>query len=157
SAYEPGDPTAGPEIPEPSIDRELERRMTTSMAVIAALILGGIVSSSYREWTRYRDAHAIASRSRDTLESVNKLTAHLLDAETGQRGFLLTGDVRYLEPYHQSVQLIPFNVGDLGRLLASRPNDQSRIRHLEALVDQKLAELHRTISLRTAQGPHPAL
>jgi len=169
---EPADLLVAPEVanthmPEPSIDQRLDpvkpsqasmsRRIAIAMAVIAMVILAGIVSSSYREWILYRNAREVASRSRATLESVNNLMAYLLDAETGQRGYLLTGDAGYLQPYRQAVERIPANLADLERLLVSPPEEQSRVRRLKELVDEKLSELDRTITLRSAQGPRPAL
>ena len=121
---EPADLLVAPEVanthmPEPSIDQRLDpvkpsqasmsRRIAIAMAVIAMVILAGIVSSSYREWILYRNAREVASRSRATLESVNNLMVYLLDAETGQRGYLLTGDAGYLQPYRQAVERIPAN------------------------------------------------
>lgn len=124
---------------------------------MAVLILCGMVGSSYREWIRYRDARTVASRSRLTLESVSDLTTHLLDAETGQRGFLLTGDAGYLAPYRQGVRRIPADIADLEKFLPSSPEDQTRFMGLRGLIDQKLAELGRTISLRGTQGAGSAL
>jgi PAS domain S-box-containing protein len=127
------------------------------MAAVAALILTVLVASSYREWSSYRDAHAAASRSRAILESANDLLTHLLDAETGQRGFLLTGEDRYLQPYNRAMQQIPGDVAKLEKLAAPQAEQESGMRLLKVLVEQRLAEIQRTIALRRTQGAAPAL
>ena len=117
-------------------------RLNTGLLVVAALILSGIVGLSYREWMQYQGARAEAIRSRDIVGSVGRLLSSRIDAETGQRGFVLTGVTRYLEPYNRAIQAVPIEEANLRNLLA-QPLDQ-----LSNLVDQKLAELRQTIEVR---------
>jgi hypothetical protein len=67
----------------------------------------------------------------------------MIDAETGQRGFLLTGEDRYLEPYNRAIQEIP--------------GESENVARLDSLTDQKLTELGRTIDLRRTNGAQQAL
>ena len=119
---------------------------------VAALVLMGMVGVSYHEWRQYRRANADAARTREILNSVDGLLSSMLDAETGQRGFLLTGEDRYLEPYNQAVSAIPNQLAHLKSLLGARPGESEDIARLNRLVDQKLTELRRTIELRRTQG-----
>ena len=89
-------------------------RLNTLMLAIGALILLAIAGLSYREWTQYRRANINATHTRDVLDSVNRLMGGLLDAETGQRGFVLTGpdtgaDRRQLETTRPGI----FAIGDV--------------------------------------------
>ena len=79
------------------------------------------------------------------------------DAETGQRGYLLTGDDSYLEPYQAALGAISKAIGDLRVLTSDNVHQQSRIAEATPLVEAKLAELKRTIDLRRAQGLEPAM
>jgi methyl-accepting chemotaxis protein len=124
---------------------------------IAAVILLVIVGLSYRQWKQYTVANVQAAQTREVIQSVDKLLLSLVDAETGQRGFLLTGENRYLEPYNQAIQTIPAELAKLNQFLASRPNESSNVSRLKSLVDQKLSELRQTISLRQTQGIAPAV
>ncbi len=124
---------------------------------VAALVLLAIVGVSYREWSRFSRANAEAGRTREILDSVDALLASLTDAETGQRGFLLTGENRYLEPYNQAIQIIPNNLADLNSLLARRPGETANIARLDTLVDTKLAELGHTIEVRRSEGAQAAV
>jgi signal transduction histidine kinase len=72
------------------------------------------------------------------------------DAETGQRGFLLTGEERYLAPYIEGRANALQAVGDVARLTADNPRQQTELATLRGLVAGKLAELDRTVAARRA-------
>ncbi|HKV91561.1 MAG TPA: CHASE3 domain-containing protein [Candidatus Angelobacter sp.] len=71
----------------------------------------------------------------------------LADAETGQRGFLYTGEPRYLAPYNLALTQLTPHIDKLAELTAANPHQQPRIPKLRVLVQQKLDELHKTITL----------
>lgn len=71
----------------------------------------------------------------------------LKDAETGQRGFLLTSDPKYLAPYRLAVAQIEPHLQHLTQLTADYPVERSLIPELRSLANEKLAELAETISL----------
>jgi PAS domain S-box-containing protein len=137
--------------------RPLATRLNTSMLVVATLILITIVGMSYREWTQFGRSREDAARAREIQNSLNRLTAHILDAETGQRGFLLTGADRYLEPYNRATRDIPADLASLGILLSMQPDEAHVVPQLNGLVEQKLTELRQTIDVRKARGAAPAL
>jgi len=77
-----------------------------------------------------------------------KITELLLkDAETGQRGFLYTGDPKYLEPYDLAIAQIEPHIDKLAQLTVDNPRQQSKIPVLRGLLQIKLGELGQTISL----------
>ncbi len=136
--------------------RSTAARLNTGLLVVAALILIGIVGLSYREWRQYQGASAEANRTREVVNSVGRLVSNLIDAETGQRGFLLTGEVRYLEPYNRAIQAVPNQEADLDKLLVQLQMKLEAGR-LQNLMGEKLTELRQTIELRKTQGLQPAL
>jgi PAS domain S-box-containing protein len=71
----------------------------------------------------------------------------LTDAETGQRGFLYTGEERYLAPYDLAVRQIQPRIDELSGLTADNPRQQAAIRQLHQLARDKLGELASTIAL----------
>src|SRR5438552_6628 len=105
--------------------RSAGKRQNTAMLGVSALLLLGIVGMSYRQWRQFSAANANAARSTQIRESADRLLSSLLDAETGQRGFLLTGAERYLEPYNRATSVIPVELEKLKRLLASRETNSS--------------------------------
>jgi signal transduction histidine kinase len=74
------------------------------------------------------------------------------DAETGQRGFLLTGDDTYLAPYREGQRNVLPALADVARLTRDNPRQQAELASLRGLVTGKLAELARTIAARRASG-----
>jgi len=127
------------------------------MLGIATLILLAMAGMVFRDWVQYRQASADAGHTRGILDSVQRLFSTIQDAETGQRGYLLTGEDKYLEPYYLAIQLASGEMAKLKSLLTrpqDRPEDQTQLR---ALLDEKFAELHRTIELRRSHGLDAAL
>ena len=85
---------------------------------------------------------------------VREASGHLFslvqDAETGQRGFLLTSNDGYLEPFYTAQKEIPAAEDTLRRLTSDNSVQQSRLSKLYPLVELKLGELSRTIELAKA-------
>lgn len=71
----------------------------------------------------------------------------LKDAETGQRGYLYTGEARYLDPYNGAVQQIDSHITNLAELVADDPKQLARVLTLRNLSKIKLEELATTIAL----------
>ncbi len=91
------------------------------------------------------------------LEQVTSMLSQLKDAETGQRGYLLTGDTGYLEPYQNAAQSAPKLFSELRNLTQDNPNQQRRLDQIETLSAAKFAELQKTIDLRKAGRADEAL
>ncbi len=91
------------------------------------------------------------------LAALQEVLSLIKDAETGQRGFLLTGEPRYLQPYNAAIENISRKVKDLRRLTADNPNQQSNLDDLEPQITAKLDELQETVQLKQAQNTEAAL
>lgn len=72
----------------------------------------------------------------------------LQDAETGQRGFLITGEERYLEPYETALSTIDQHIANLVALESELPEQRASIQRLIQLIGKKQAEMERVVSLR---------
>ncbi len=90
------------------------------------------------------------------LEQTEVVLARVVDAESGQRGYLLTGADRYLKPYEEAVAALPADVAKLGELCAHNPDEQRRVARLDVLTTAKLDELRRGIDLQRLQRPEAA-
>ena len=115
------------------------------LALLAACILIAINETGY---SRSRDALDSMSRVHETRGAVNLLLQHMLDAETGQRGYLLTGDARYLEPYEAATAVIAHNLDVLRALYVTHPSEQEVFAELSRNVQRKLAEMDVSVRLR---------
>jgi methyl-accepting chemotaxis protein len=97
----------------------------------------------------------VATRLR--LQAVREARALMLDAETGQRGYLLTGEEEYLEPYEQAVRELNKDMDTLQQRMAYDPEQQQQVAQLEVLTRAKLREMEETIRLRRDKGLEAAL
>ncbi len=132
------------------------RRATIAFAVAVAVVGGlGLLSLS-----RLRATLAVGDEARETvqaLRTIEVVLGRLSDLEAGQRGYLLTGDDRYLEPYTSGSARLPRDLRRLRRLIGSDPDQAVRMLQLEPLVAQKISELELSVARRRTQGTDAAL
>ncbi len=88
---------------------------------------------------------------------IQELKIELVNAETGQRGYLVTGMDSYLEPYTTARASIESTVSELVRLTADNMNQQRRLEDVKVKIREKLAAFQQTIDLRRNEGPEAAL
>ncbi|PZR03820.1 MAG: histidine kinase, partial [Flavobacterium psychrophilum] len=95
---------------------------------------------------------AVNAMDRTTLamRQLSQLNASLKDAETGQRGFLLTGDQAYLQPYQQARDVLQKQLEALKARTSSDSVQHRLLDQIEDISTQKLRELQETIDLRKA-------
>ncbi len=117
---------------------------------VAMLLVVGIVA--YRSTDALVVNNHNVTHTHGVLEDLAHVLSLMKDAETGQRGYVLTGDDAYLEPYQAAIASVYRSVDDLRTLTADNPRQQARISEARPLIDAKLAELKRTIELRRNQG-----
>ena len=130
-------------------------RRTFGYLLAGTLALLAIVAASI--WLAARTVnHADEiARARSVRTLASTVLGALLDAETGQRGFLLTQADRYLEPYEQARQRLPMDLSRLRALATDDPRGTAILDRLVAVSNEKLAELAQTIRLEQA-GQHAA-
>src|SRR5438477_2217834 len=129
-----------------------ESRLILAGFIAAAAIMAFVGWESYRDTTRVAVAAAARKHSFEVRGLLGDTTARLVNAETGQRGFLLTGDDAYLEPYRNAINNLDRVISELKNSTADNPNQQRRIQLLRGLVEKKIAELQKTIDLRKKKG-----
>ena len=119
-----------------------------SFAGVALLVaLGGVILfSSFRQIAESAEAR---KQSAIIINHANVLLSSIKDAELGQRGFLLTGDESFLQPYLAVRDTIGGHIQELRRFTL-RSDAQSHLNSIVPLIDAKLAEMTRVIALRRA-------
>src|SRR6476469_2063526 len=130
------------------------QRQLLIVATAAAFLVGGAVVAAFvgrlaaQRWVEHTYV---------VLRSADEAEGGLSDAETGQRGFLLTGKEAYLAPYSAGVRQYGAASDRLRDLVADNPEQQQRVDTLRGLAASKTAELARTVELRRSQGLPAAL
>ncbi len=134
----------------------LARANTLVFAVLVG-ILALVGVATWDGFNATQSARVWSQHSDEVLLTVKDLDLGMHDAETGQRGYLLTGSEAYLAPYEAALGRVSFLSGELQRLTADNPAEQLRLRALTPLIQHKLEELAQTVELRRTIGLDAAL
>jgi len=120
-----------------------------ALSLIVLLVIGTVA---------YRSVDALIDAS-DSVHEANRIQGELAevlssmkDAETGQRGFVITGDESYLAPYLVGKDEIVKVLARLRDLLHGDAAKLKQVDEAERLIGEKLAELKRTIDMRRSSG-----
>ena len=140
--------------------------LRTRTPLPARVILGfaaAVLAVALTAWLSYaalQERSTTAERISHTYEvlgRVQEIFSGVQDAETAQRGFLLTGTEAYLEPYNVAKTTLPQQIEDLRALTAANPDQRTRAEALAQVATEKLVELGETIALRRADNVEAAL
>jgi len=124
-------------------------------SALAALIV--ILTLCFFSWREVGEANRQIVSTQQALVEISATRTLLLDAETAQRGFLLTDSAAYLEPYTRAVSMLPDQLNKLSIYARTDSEERRNVRDLTALVNMKLAELKGTITMRMDKGVADAI
>ncbi|GAE49761.1 hypothetical protein XPR_3599 [Xanthomonas arboricola pv. pruni MAFF 301420] len=99
---------------------------------------------------------ALVSHTHEVIGRVDEIQARVLDAESAQRGFLLTGNDAYLLDYQTSVERLPILLDNLRRLIADNPGQVQHLDTLQRLVETRLQQIQHVLDVYSQQGLEPA-
>jgi signal transduction histidine kinase len=126
------------------------------LGVVVSLSILGFAELGYR---RLEFANRAMATALETEAAVNETLALVSDAETSQRGYLLTNDPAYLEPYRAAVPKLEASFSRLRELVKSSGTNQmnQRTGSLDSLIGKKLNEMETTLVLQEKNGREAAL
>ena len=134
------------------MNRLLDKYLLPAGLAGALLLLAAIAIVSVRHIGSLVDSGRRVNLTHTVIGEIEQVLADLQDAETGQRGFLLTGDERFLDPYKTSVAHVPEQIRALREVTADNAQQQSAVNTIENLATQKLAALKEGIDRRRRQS-----
>jgi PAS domain S-box-containing protein len=123
--------------------------VTTLLALSAAEIA--------REFSAASRLRSAVAQSYETRTQIQRVFSLLQDAETGQRGYVISGDGQFLEPYVDATGGLSRQMNELEALFADRPEQLADFRELERLVEQKELTLVAAIEARRTLGRDQAI
>jgi PAS domain S-box-containing protein len=124
----------------------------TGFLLLLVLLVAGTVTTRRQLRLQAESLHRVL-HSKQVMAELTATESLIKDAETGQRGYLLTNNSRYLEDYYEGVKQLPAALGQLDNLVSDNPSEEARARVLGDLVQRKLGELAHTIALQKT-GQH---
>jgi len=131
--------------------RRVGRTVIVAVTIGAALLVGNLLLSTFNT-RQLRDESAHVAHSSELLLAVDNVLALVKDAETGQRGYVITGRPEYLTPYRNAVATVHRQMDALAALAADDPVQLRLLADVRRHVDAKLGELDLTIGLRDRKG-----
>ena len=125
-----------------------------ALALLAVLAIALFTQSTMR---RNEDTSSRVAHTLEVMERLQMLLSNLKDAETGQRGYLLTGQAPYLAPYANATAALPGDFTRVRQLVADNPRQAQRLGQLQQLTDTRLDLMRQTIEARRVGDTAAAL
>jgi len=120
-----------------------------ALSFVLLAIIGAV---AYRSLSSLTDTSHLVTHTHEVLEHIAEVLSLLKDAETGQRGYLVTGEDPYLEPYQGAIDGLPRVVKELRQLTSDNPNQQKRLDEAEPVITRRLTVLREIIDVRKKGG-----
>ena len=135
--------------------RDLPKRSWPNLALIAvpAAVLVGI--ETYHATTILPDlanSRAAVAHTLQVIDAARTLDEAVQDAQRGERGFIITGNIEYLEPYTRSIKDTPARFTALKKLTEDNPEQQRRLDLLEEQINIEFSQLKRSVDARQNEG-----
>jgi signal transduction histidine kinase len=151
-AWPTGFPFPGPEsrfvpVRPMTFKRKIIAGFGTALAI---LILVGVVA--FRTMVQNGEDRVWVIHTYLVLQKLDVVLANNVDVETGQRGYILTGEESYLVPYNDGVKRVQENLKELRELTADNPTQQRAMDLLDALVAARLVSASERVSIRREKG-----
>ncbi|HUI70857.1 MAG TPA: PAS domain S-box protein [Spirochaetia bacterium] len=123
---------------------------------LGCLFLLGVAYTAFQRIDDLREAARWVDHTIRVSEAASRLMTNLDDAETGERGFIITGNRDYLRSYDNAQRTIPGTIADLRFLTADNPAQQDALLQIDKQSQQITSLLQTTIAIREARGFAPA-
>ena len=124
---------------------------------LSILIVFLIALFSFLDWRAFRAATREADQTRQILQGVRAVLSSLKDVETGEGGYLLTGDKKFLAPYKTAIGALPRQLSELWAAAVAPHIQVQQIARLQALTQEELEQVKRIIAVRDQEGAEVAL
>jgi diguanylate cyclase (GGDEF)-like protein len=125
--------------------------------VAAFILLALNATVSYNTLGNLVAANQLVANSEQSLRMLGDLRTNLVDAETSQRGYIITGDEHYLDPYANTRSVVFAKLKDLSRLTTYDTETAARLTSLEPLITKRLDQLGAGIVARRERGNSAAI
>jgi CHASE3 domain sensor protein len=124
------------------------------MAVLASIV-GLLVTNAwlgYENIEQMRQGSLAASRNRSIIVALENTISLVTEAESGQRGYLITGEPEYLEPYRKALANIDGQIKFLEHATANNPVQRTRIPELKRRLETRIQQLQQRVEARASEG-----
>ena len=145
---------------DPAADTLSERNLWQRyllLLLLAILLLVGVGWAALSTGAELNSTLREVSQLQEATKRLSVLLARVVDLETGQRGYLLTGDQAYLKPYREAEREIPAAFRDVDEALGEYPEARAEVASIEESLAKKRGEIAASLAVYQQQGAEPAL
>ncbi|MDO9254863.1 MAG: PAS domain S-box protein [Bacteroidales bacterium] len=129
----------------------LAEKKITIFLFFAAIILVSVVVSFYYNTKKVKLNSDLVVHTQEAIRKSNVVLLDILNIETGLRGYLLSGNKEFLQPYNEASKVINANVDELIKFIFDNPNQRPRVYSLRVAIAERIVLTKKTID-RQAQN-----
>lgn len=137
--------------------KTIKERITHTGFWLAMLVLVIIGLLSYRTTTKFIETSNSVTRSHEVLGKLHEIQLHVTAAESEQRGYVITGETRYLKQYHLATTRSSKDIQKIRELVAAQADQLRRLSILESQIQEKFTWMDQKIEERKSKGFDTAL
>lgn len=134
------------------MDSKLNRNLLIGFSISLFILIASSIAS-YLSIKNLLNSSKLVEHTNSVVSELNETLSDLKDAETGQRGFLLTGADAFLEPYNGSLGKVEAHLTNLKYLTVDNKIQQERIAQLDVLVKKRFSKLEELIQTKRSGNP----
>ncbi|PYS99348.1 MAG: histidine kinase [Acidobacteria bacterium] len=131
--------------------RKLRRQLASLFLAALLFLIGNAIISFWSLSTLYKN-NSLVIHTLDVLEKIETVRADITSAESNQRGFLLTDNTQFLEPYERAVQDVEPTIDRLAELTSDNPAQQKNLVELRPSIVERIRLLRETLNIRRDSG-----
>jgi signal transduction histidine kinase len=131
--------------------RKLRRQLASLFLAALLFLIGNAIISFWSLATLYKNNSQVV-HTLDVLERIETVRADMTSAESNQRGYLLTGNTQFLEPYEQAIQHVGPMVESLAEVTSDNPEQARNLASLRPAITERIRLLRETVRIRTELG-----
>jgi signal transduction histidine kinase len=135
------------------LNTSTKRNVTATLLIVAVVVVAANAWFAFSAVDELLQSEYWVEHTWQVINQVERIMGSAKDAETGSRGFLLTGDEAYLAPYVSGTRELPVEIEAFRKLTSDNPVQQQRITEMEAVLEQRLALLAQGVAKRRSQDP----
>jgi signal transduction histidine kinase len=124
------------------------RYLVPTLLFVATVVVVINAAFAFHAVNKLLDSEFWVEHTWKVINQVERIMGSAKDAETGNRGYLITGDEAYLQPYNEALHDLPIELAEFRKLTADNASQQRRIGEMQAVLDQRLALLKQGNELR---------
>jgi two-component system, LuxR family, sensor kinase FixL len=131
----------------------LESLSSVAAVIVALSLFLAAVFFLNLNLARLKESFGWVQHTDDVLLQLAAIEATLIEAESAERGYILTGDARYREPYDRAEAGLDGQLGKLAQLVVDNPGQHARVDELRPVIDARMAQFKRVIDIGPSRFP----